>query len=382
MGQKPTSSDLVQIPAREFEARLERLREGMAEQGLDALLAYSWKRGQVRYLTGYHPDFVANVAVAVIPMAGTPTLLIRFPFDLGRARRMSWFDDVRASGDWEGLVRDCTALLAQHGASKGRLGLVGGDSVGDELPHFLHERLVHSLPRATFVPALQLPEKARLVKSRTEQELIANSARVTDAALHVAREALAPGRTEYEVVAEAEHSARALRAEDYIAAISCRTAERAGPPRKEVVASEELIVLEFAARVEGYWSQAARTFVAGVPCSIQRHMYEVAYRSYLAGVKAVRPGNEVGDVARAQLAVLEEAGWLDWREYDLGHGDGLDHPEAPSITTLSTVPIEPGMTLCVHSGLLRPGAGNVFVGGTVVAGEGSATCLHDIPVAL
>jgi Xaa-Pro dipeptidase len=90
----------------------------------------------------------------------------------------------------------------------------------------------------------------------------------------------------------------------------------------------------------------------------------------------------VGDIARAELTVLEEAGWLQWHEYDLGHGDGLDHPEVPAITPTSDMDIEPGMVLCIHPGLRKPGVGGVFVGGTVLVGEEETTPLHHVPATL
>ncbi|MFQ5340487.1 MAG: M24 family metallopeptidase [Anaerolineae bacterium] len=373
---------MTQIVADEYKDRLQRIRQAMGEQELDALLVYSWKRGQVRYVSGYHPNYVANVAMVVVPLQGKPTLLIRFPFDLGRAQQMSWMDDVRASGDWAGFVRDCKAALAKHNAVHGRVGLVSGDFVVNEMPYTLYQHLVDALPQVELIPALPIFEKARLLKSPAECALMEDSARIADAAVAAAAEALTPGRTEYEVTAAAEGAARALGAEDCLAVIAPGSLELVGPPEDRTIEPEEMVVFEFAAQVKGYWTQVARVFHAGAPTAEQREMYDVAYRSYMAGVKAARLGNTVGDVARDELAVLEEAGWLEWREYDLGHGDGLDHPEVPAITPASEMVIEAGMVLCIHPGLRKPGVGGAFVGGTVLVGEEEMIPLHRIPATL
>jgi len=366
----------------EYEERLSVIQRAMAQLGLDAILVYSWKRGQVRYISGYKPNYVANVAMVVVPASGEPTLLIRFPFDLERARKMSWLADIRASGDFPGLARDCGLVLHEPGRSPNRIGLVSGDFVVDEMPHSLYQMLQAALPRSEFVPALTLFEQARLRKSPAEAELTRVSAQVADAALAAAASAAQTGRTEYEVVAAAEAAAKALGAEEILSVIAPAASELVGPPEQRVIGEEEMLVAEFAVQVEGYYAQVPGVFHTGTPTPEQRDMYNVAYRGYLSGMKAARPGNTVGDVARAELAALEEAGWLKWHEYDLGHGDGLDHPEVPAITPNSEMRIETGMVLCIHPGLRKPGVGGVFVGGTVLVGEQETTPLHQVPASL
>ena len=129
------------IEHEEYAARLSRIRGAMADEGLDALLVYSWKRGQVHYVSGYIPNYLANVATVVVPHDRDPTLFIRFPFDLDRARAMCWFDDVRASGDVGAVGRDAAARLRELGLDRGRIGLVTGDGVMDELPYTLFQGL-------------------------------------------------------------------------------------------------------------------------------------------------------------------------------------------------------------------------------------------------
>lgn len=373
---------MTEISAAEYGKRLNFVRHEMAQQGLEALLVYSWKRGQVRYLTGYKPNYVANVAMLVVPPVGEPTLLIRFPFDLERAHRMSWLSDIRASGDLPGLVRDCQSVLRQGSSGLSRIGLVSGDFVVDEMPHSLYEMLGQAFPTSEFVSARSLFERARLHKSPAEAQLIRESAQVADAALAAAARDVQAGRTEYEVVAAAEAKARALGAEDILSVIAPAASELVGPPRLRIIGQAEMLVAEFAVQVKGYFTQVAGVFHTGTPSAEQKEMYDVAFRGYLAGLQAACPGNTIGDVARAELTVLEEAGWIEWHEYDLGHGDGLDHPEVPAITPATDLPVEPGMVLCIHPGLRKPGVGGVFVGGTVLVGEKDALPLHNIPPTL
>jgi Xaa-Pro aminopeptidase len=369
---------MSKIPVAEYEERLRLVRQEMEHLELDAMLVYSWKRGQVRYISGYKPNYVANVAMVVVPSCGEPTLLVRFPFDLERAHKMSWLSDIRGSGDFPGLARDCQTVLREAGTDIERIGLVSGDFVVDELPYSLYEMLREAFPDTQFIPALSIFEKARMRKSSTEAKLTRESARVADAALAAATQAAQAGRSEHQVVAAAEAEARALGAEEILSVIAPAASELVGPPESRVIGEEEMLVVEFAVQVDGYYSQVPGVLHTGTPTPEQREMYDVAYHGYLAGMEAARPGNMVGDVAKAELAALEEAGWLEWHEYDLGHGDGLDHPEVPAITRSSNTRIEPGMVLCIHPGMRKPGVGGVFVGGTVLVEEEETTPLHHV----
>ena len=134
------------VLASDYQARLIAVRAAMRTRGLEALIVYSWKRGQVRYLTGYRPNYIANVAAALLPLVGDATLFIRFPFDLERARRACWFDDVRASGDVPGIGRDIVDWLKAHGLAEAKVGLGAGDMVMDEWPHSLHQQIAAALP--------------------------------------------------------------------------------------------------------------------------------------------------------------------------------------------------------------------------------------------
>ena len=49
-----------------------------------------------RYLAGYVHVFPGASSLLVIPLEGTPVLLIDQPWHLEEASRMSWIEDVRA----------------------------------------------------------------------------------------------------------------------------------------------------------------------------------------------------------------------------------------------------------------------------------------------
>ena len=368
------------ISQEEYVARLNRIRRAMESEGLDALLVYSWKRGQVRYVSGYTPNYIANAAMVVITPGQDPTLIIRFPFDLERARSMCWFADVRASGGISALGRDAAARLHNLHLDEGRIGLVSGDGTMDELPYTLYRQLRNDLPQAVFSDARSLAMNLRLIKSPSEFALLEQSARVADAAVKAAGEAVAPGVSEYDLVSIAEAAARSAGADSYLVAIASQgSRELIGPPENKAVEPGSTVILEVAVQVDGYWTQVARTFAVDEPTAEQRAIYEAVYVAYAAAVDAICPTTPLGAVGRAAHAVLEDAGYSDYVEHDVGHGIGLDLPEPPSVGVNVEHPIQSRLVLVLHPAVRVPGVGGAFVGGTVLVTDDGPRAIHEIP---
>ena len=367
----------------EYAGRLSRIRQAMADKNLDALLVYSWKRGQVRYVSGYTPNYIANVALVVIPRHEDPTMFIRFPFDLERAQAMCWFDDVRASGDVAAVGRDAASRLRELELDGGHVGLVSGDGVMDELPYTLYDQLRGDLPEVAFSDARTLTMDLRLIKNPAEFNLLVQSARVADAAVEAAGGAIAPGVGEYALVSAAEATARAAGADGYLVAVAGRgTQELIGPPEDKQIEPGAVVIVEVAVQVDGYWTQVARAFVAGEPTAEQRAIYGAVYRAYSSAVDAVSIEKPLGVVAEAAYAVLDAAGYADYIEHDVGHGIGLDLPEPPSIQAGAELPIQEGLVLVLHPAVRVPGVGGAFIGGTVLVTQDGPVAIHQIPARL
>jgi len=368
------------IPVEEYRQRSAQLQTAMAGEDLDALLVYSWKRGQVRYLSGYHPNYIANVALLVLPREGPPALRIRFPFDMERARRESWIEDIAASGSPAKLISDSATVLRHRDLAGRRIGLVTGDHIIEEMPYSLYTRLQRELPEAVLVEAGFLLQKARLRKSPAEFSLLRASARLTQVGAEAARQVLKPGCTEYEVVAAAEGAMRRLGAESHLVVISSKGVnELIGPPEAKVIEAGDNVILEIAVQKSGYTTQVASVFYAGGPTPAQREIYLAARFAYQAALAVARPGNTCAGLAEAMQHELDRRGLGQYLEQDLGHGIGIDLPEPPRIEREDHTPLEAGMALVIHPAVRVPGVGGVFLGGTVLIHDSGPEAIHLIP---
>ncbi|MBN1317022.1 MAG: aminopeptidase P family protein [Anaerolineales bacterium] len=364
----------------EYCRRVNGIRDAMERENLDALLVYSWKRGAVRYLSNYAPNFIANVALVVLPRTGPPTLCIRFPFDLERAARVSWIEDVRACGDVPAIASEVVRILDDEGLFAGRIGLVTGDDIIDEMPHSLYSQLEKELPWVTFVTSSNLLVESRTYKSRLEFDLLRRSARLADEAVSETGKQLAPGQSEFKVVAFAEAVAKERGASASLVTIASRDQKMLiGPPVAAILETRDRVILEAAVQVDGYWTQVARTFSLGSPDRDQCEIYSLVYDAYQAGVSAAQPGNTCAMVAQTITDVLERSGYADFLQVDLGHGIGIDLPETPRIKHEENKVIEPGMALVIHPAVHVPGKGRAFLGGTILVHESGPEPIHDIP---
>jgi Xaa-Pro aminopeptidase len=370
----------MSIGAEEYGVRLIRVRESMDREGLDGLLVYSWRRGQVRYLCGYEPNYLANVAMLVVPRHEEPTLFIRFPFDLERAQAMSCFDGVRASGDVANMVDHATARLRELRLDEATIGLVSGDDTMDELPYTVFQQLVAALPGVRFRDARRLVMNVRLNKTPAEIELLKRSAAVADATVSAAAGQIAPGASEHSVVSVAEEAARSAGATDCLVVIASRAGEeQVGPPEDKAIEAGQMVIIEAAVQVEGYWTQVARTFAAGALNREQAAIYDASYRAYRAALQAIHPGVSLEQVYALAHTVLAGAGYGGHIKHDMGHGIGLDLPEPPRLEPGEGALITPGLVLVAHPAVRVPGVGGAFVGGTVLASENGPMALHHVP---
>jgi len=362
-----------------FKTRLEKIRTAMQVENLDGLLVYSWKRGQVRYVSGYHPNYVANVAVVVIPVSARPAMWIRFAFDLERAQKQSWIEEIFASGNMNRLALDTATAIRERISTVNRIGLVTGDGMMEEMPRTFFQTIKDELHTTDFVEAEHILQEIREIKSKTEFEALRHSASVADAGFKAALELLEPGCNEFELVGTVEGTIRKQGCGDHLVVISSRgIADLIRPPQDRTFQAGDNVILEAAVEKNGYWVQAAQTFFIGDVNQKQAGIYQATYQAYRAGAAAAKPGNTCADIATAAKTSLEAAGYGDYIEQDYGHGIGLDLPEPPRIELDNHTLIKPGMVLVIHPALRVPGVGGAFIGGTVLITETGPELLHKI----
>lgn len=370
------------------------VRSGLASRGLSALLVTDLVN--VRYLTGFTGSngalyLAADGAPEDGAAAGSESAVPAVPAVLatdGRytAQAAQQVPDLRVIIERDcafALLSDATGAGAGAGGPGGpvaRVGFEAGDMTVSAHAGLL-ERLGQGRSAPELVPTTGIVEDVRAVKDDTEIELIARACAIGDAALAdlIGEGALAPGRTERQVARRLEwlmfeHGAEAVAFETIVAA-GANSAIPHHRPTDDVLATGDLVKLDFGATVAGYNSDMTRTVVLGAADDFQRGTYALVLAAQEAGVAAVRAGVSAADVDRAARAVIEDAGLGELFSHGLGHGVGLRVHEAPGVSSAATGTLPAGAVVTVEPGVYHVGHGGVRIEDTLVVRDGGSEIL-------
>jgi methionyl aminopeptidase len=120
-----------------------------------------------------------------------------------------------------------------------------------------------------------------------------------------------------------------------------------GIPGQRVLQDGDIVNVDVTPILGGYYADCNKTFFVGTPSHDARKIVDVSCNSLKNGLKAVFPGNTLGDIGWAIQKYAESRGCSVVREF-VGHGVGYAFHEAPQVP---------------HYG--RPGEGLALVPGMV-----------------
>ncbi|MBI2880226.1 MAG: aminopeptidase P family protein [Candidatus Tectomicrobia bacterium] len=353
-------SKAASLSRQEQERRHRVLREAMAEAGIDALLMASLghhnQRGPVRYVSNWRsPTFSDYV---LLPMRGEMTLCTHYPKYVALAREHCGVESAVATPYGQEDANVIAGVVADWGIK--RLGLVSPATMSARF----HQTLLAALPKGIeTVDAADLFESVRSIKSEEEIALIREAARLGDLAFDTFREALRPGRKEYEVLADVEHALRSRGAEEvfFIVGSGERPVNRFWDMADRTLAPGDAVIfcIELCAS-GGYWTQFVRTVTLGPARDAVRRNYGVLREALRRAEETLRPGVPACEVARAITAVVASAGLKEGNHP--GHGQGLDIVENPFLGPTDKTPLAAGMHIILHPHVAFPEGGGLWVG--------------------
>lgn len=232
-----------------------------------------------------------------------------------------------------------------------------------------------------FVDGEQAVESLRTVKDSDEIALLAAACRVTDEAFAAILDLLRPGLTEQDVawLLRAEmHDRGAEPAFDSIVAFGSNSARPHHQPTDRVLASGDLVKMDFGARVEGYHADMTRTICCGPASDWQRDLHALVSTIQATARAEVRPGAVPVELDMATRGRVEEAGYD--VAHGLGHGVGLEIHESPFLVPESPAArLVDRVAVTVEPGIYLPGRGGVRIEDTVLVSAGGAEPLTTSP---
>jgi methionyl aminopeptidase len=124
-----------------------------------------------------------------------------------------------------------------------------------------------------------------------------------------------------------------------------------GIPSQRRLEEGQIIGIDAGVYLNGFHSDAARTFPVGRISPLKRKLIEVAEKSFYDGVKVLKDGVRLGDLGSAIQKTVESNGFSVVREM-IGHGIGAKMHEDPEVPNYGEpgrgIKLQKGMTLAIE----------------------------------
>jgi Xaa-Pro aminopeptidase len=242
-----------------------------------------------------------------------------------------------------------------------RVKRVGFESAA--MPYESYKKLREKLTRVTFIPLAREISGLRARKTPEEREKIRQAIRIGTESFVDASSRFKPGVRER---ASAEFLEGRMRrrggdkpAFDTIVASGPRAALPHGAASEKRMGRNEMVVVDFGVRFQGYHSDETKTLILGKPDAEQRRVYDTVRRAQEKAMRAIRPGVSGRYIDGAAREVIARAGYGKFFGHGTGHGVGLAVHEEPLVSPRGRGIVEEGMVFTVEPGIYIPGWGGV-----------------------
>ena len=349
------------FPSEEYQARVGKIRERMRDKHLDAVLILGDQNelGYLRYVSNFEPSL--GRAVVLLPAEGDPSLVTDSIFHnepLHSYVWMTWVEDVvSCSPTVYDFTKKVAQSLIQRGLSEKKLGIVNSYSY----PLF---ELQQALPKATFAPFDSELSEIKSIKSPSEISLMKQVAQITSKGMDAAVTHIEPGKTESDIVAEADYAMARAGAHRLAFPTIVVAGPRAGLkhhyPTNRKLSNGDMVYLDMGASQHGYVSDMSRTVMIGSANKRQKDALDTVLRIYSGMLPFGKPGVTAGELARLGIEEAGKAGWAA-AYFGVGHGLGTTIKDLPFINRDSNTVLKENMVFALEPMIVQIGLGTAVV---------------------
>lgn len=323
--------------------RLQRAKDHINQDGLGAIV--TWDDANIRYLTSYYvttPLRKLEAQFVFCPRNGEPHLIGGSSWK-ETERRMPWMKGrvhppvglavpAAATPDdpvLNRIVDQIGGLMAEYGVTKEPLGLDG-----TVLSYLFAEafkkkgiQVVHAKPTM---------DRARMIKTQDEIELMRITCANAEKAFAAIVEAIRPGIRECDLVAigiKALYEEGDDHTEDLVCCSGYHTNPYDWSFTDKPLRPGDLVYIDVdGASYQGYKCCIYRTFCVGKATQEQKDLYEECRAMLYDGMSAIKDGATDADVMARWPKSPQYWGYDDWNDvgpYAVGHGIGLSLHDRP-----------------------------------------------------
>jgi len=343
-----TSGKWAVFSRTDIETRWARARKLMDQAGLDTLLVCNEENFQ--YFTGTSSTLglhysVTRPAVLMLPITGDPIAVVG-ELLVDSFKMTSYVEQVKGYQD---VVRFPYELVVDA------LGELGSQRIGVELgqeqrlgmPVGDYLSIVETLPDMTFVDAAPQFIKLRMVKTPEEVAYMRQAADITGRARQRMFDEIGPGMTERDVA----RTLRRLILEEggdrtsFIHLISGFPAAHSQHHLDRPLTKGSLLYVDAGAYVRYHTIDYARFATLGPASDQRKRAHAALLEANAAMISALAPGITCAELHHIGHQVIKRAGYEIPPSGRIGHGQGIQFTEPPSITPDDHTVLEEGMVI-------------------------------------
>jgi len=361
------------IGQREYDRRLEIIRQSMAQRRLDAL--YLTGSPRVFYATGYHywatrPQgclITQDAITHFIPAMEAQRLKERWP----RFQEVVTYFEYPVKNKPHEVIDKLAQLFKDKGLDDKKIGIDGPLLIA--MPDFSPPSIEKKLPKAQFISSGDIIDDMRIVKTPEEIAMIEEAAKWCNLAHSFLHDIVEPGVSELEASLRASYEATSVMLKtlgpEYDtfdpgsitpARVMFHAGRRTAYPHaynwNRTVRAGDVLATNANARIGGYRNHLERSMFVGEPSERHRKYFTLMLRAQDAAFEAMRPGAKASDVHRAVVKTIRDEG------YDpdalllhrTGRGLGLSGYEPPTLIDGDDTILKPGMVFHVEPGIYLP----------------------------
>jgi Xaa-Pro dipeptidase len=359
-----------------YKVRQGRLVEAMGEAGLQGM---AFNAGpSLTYLTGLHFHLSERPVVGLFTTDNQPILILP-ELEAGKLEHLSYSLQGFTYGEnpdtwWKVFQNALHAADLLH------------KQVGIE-PRWMRVLELDFLDNPgleiNFVPGDACVAGIRIRKDEAEISAMQKAVHIAQNALQSALQVIKPGITEKELAAEISvqllrHGSNPPLPFTPIVASGPNSANPHAFPGDRKMQSGDLVIVDWGANVDGYFSDLTRTFAIGEPDDKMKAIARIVNQANSAAREAAGPGVTAHEVDQAARRVIEDAGYGQYFIHRTGHGLGLETHEPPYIRDGNPQSLEPGMSFTIEPGVYINGRGGVRIEDDVLITEKGLHSFSDL----
>lgn len=358
-------------------ARLQKLVDLMEKFGLTAVALNPGP--SLVYLTGFNFHLMERPTVLLVTRTGSMALVLpalergKVP-DESPVFKVHTYDDDPAA--WQLSFTQAVDGLNLH---QGQIGVEPSRLRFLELSF-----LKKALPEVEFVDGQQVLGNLRILKDSEEIDKMRKAVQIAQNALIETLKHVREGMTEKAIANKL--IIQLLKAGSQpdlpfspIVAIGENSANPHAQPSDRALAPGDLVLIDWGAGFDGYYSDITRTFTYGGVDPKLTRIAEIVLAANQAGREAGKAGVQAGAVDRAARSVIVDAGYGAAFIHRTGHGLGMEAHEEPYIYEENTQILATGMAFTIEPGIYLAGKGGVRIEDDVIVTEEGLDSLTDLP---